>query len=106
MNSSEHKRQVAQNLTILLNAVGLPDAEVARSVGISNSKLGNWKRGDNYPDPFVLVLICERYGATMDWFYRSRVYGMPAELTDRIIAATSKADTPTRRSRKKPSSSP
>ncbi len=85
MNNDEHRRQVAQNLTLLLQAIGRPDAEIARSIGISSSKLGNWKRGDHYPDPYAAALLCDRYGATMDWIFRSLPYGMPAELADRVV---------------------
>lgn len=87
MNSSDHKRQVAENLTLVLDVIGLPDAEIARSLGISKSKLGNWKRADNYPDPYIMSLLCDRYGVTMDWIYRRRVYGMPAELADKLLAS-------------------
>jgi transcriptional regulator with XRE-family HTH domain len=84
MNSSDHKQHVGRNLALLLLAIGRPDAEIARSINISSSKLGNWKRGDNYPDPYAATQLCDRYGATMDWIFRGTLYGMPADLADKI----------------------
>jgi hypothetical protein len=84
MNSSDHKRQVGRNLSLLCQAIGSTDAEIARSVGVSNSKLGNWKRGDNYIDPYVATQLCDRYGVTMDWIFRGKLYGLPKELADKI----------------------
>jgi transcriptional regulator with XRE-family HTH domain len=66
-------------------AIGRPDAEIARSINVSTNKLGNWKRGDNYPDPHIVPRLCDRYGATMDWIFRGLLYGMPTELADRIV---------------------
>jgi hypothetical protein len=31
--------------------------------------------------------LCEEYGVTMDWIYRGRAYGLPAELADGLRAA-------------------
>jgi transcriptional regulator with XRE-family HTH domain len=86
MISSDHKRQVGKNLSLLFQALGRQDAEIARSVGVSNSKLGNWKRGANYIDPYVATQLCERYGVTMDWIFRGRLYGLPTELADRLVS--------------------
>lgn len=94
MGSTEHRRQVGERLTLSLEAVGLRQADVARALGVSQSKLGNWMRGDNYPDEYLMTVLCDRYGLTMDWLYRGVIYGLPGELADglaRVRAASSAA---------------
>lgn len=88
MKSSEHKRLVGERISLLCQALGRSDAEIARSIGASNSKLGNWKRGDNYIDPYAATLLCDRYGVTMDWIFRGRIYGLPVDLADKLSGVT------------------
>lgn len=53
-----------------MEALGVTQAQVSRTLGVSPSLLGNWKRGDHYPDPFLMTVFCERYKVTMDYLYR------------------------------------
>lgn len=89
MKPVEYKTFVAGNLRQIVAVIGDSQAVIARRIGVSPSKLGNWLRGDNYPDPYAMWLLCEAYGVTMDWLYRGRIYGLPAELADGLRAAAS-----------------
>lgn len=71
-----------------MEALGLQPAEVARFLGITTSKLGNWLAGRNYPDEYLVAQFCDRYGVTADWIYRGRVYGLPVELADGLAKAS------------------
>lgn len=68
--SGQHVAFVAQQFERAMESLGLTQAEVARTLGVSASLLGNWKRGDNYPDAFLMTVFCERYRVTMDYLYR------------------------------------
>lgn len=80
MAKSLHKLQVAENLAMVVavgaEAKGKSQADFARSVDVSPSKLGNWLRGDNYPDPYTMVKVCDLYGVSMEWIYRRRLFGL------------------------------
>lgn len=85
----EHREQVGQRLQLAIEALHLQPIEVARFLGITTSKLGNWLAGRNYPDEFLLARFCDRYGVTADWIYRGRLYGLPGELADGLAKASS-----------------
>ena len=87
MDAASHKRFVGDNLRLAIEAQGLSQAAVARALGISAPKLGNWLRGANYPDEWVMVAFCDRYGVTMDWIYRRRLFGLPGEMQANLAAA-------------------
>lgn len=89
MTKSEFQRRVAENLTLIIGVLGPSQVEIARRIGVSPSRLGNWMRADNFPDEYAMWRLCEEYGVTMDWIYRGRIYGLPAELADGLRAAAS-----------------
>lgn len=86
MKKHDHKQSVAANLRVIIAVIGGKQNEIARRIGSTPSKLGNWMRGDNYPDPWSMYLLCEFYGVTMDWIYRGKTYGLPVELVDGLKA--------------------
>lgn len=89
MTPSEHKAMVAANLRQIVEVIGGSQAAIAKRIGATPSKFGNWLRGDNYPEPYAMWVLCEAYGVTMDWIYRGKTYGLPVELADGLRAASS-----------------
>jgi hypothetical protein len=87
MARTPHKQFVGNNLRLAIEAVAKSQADFARRVGVSQTKLGNWLRGDHYPDPQVLVRACDEYGLTMDWFYRGLRSGVAADVAASLRAA-------------------
>lgn len=87
MSISLHKRRVGANLRMAIEALGLSQAKIARDFGVSPPKLGNWLRGDHYPDPWFVLRFCERHGVTADWIYRGKVLGLAQPLADDLWAA-------------------
>lgn len=87
MSKSLHKRHVAENLNAVIEAVGRGPTYVAREIGVTASKLGNWTRGDNYPDPYAMMKLCDRFGVSMDWIYRRRIFGLDDTLAAGLRAA-------------------
>lgn len=94
MAVSQHKRDVAARLQLTLEALDLRQADVAATLGISQSKLGNWLRGDTYPNEFLMALFCDRYGVTMDWLYRGLIYGLPSAVADGLAKARRETPAP------------
>lgn len=89
MTPAEYKQFVAANLRAIVAVIGGNQSDVAAAIGASKSKFGNWLRGDNFPDPHAMWLLCERYGVTMDWIFRGRIFGLPGHLADGLKAKVS-----------------
>lgn len=101
MAKTPHKVAVGNNLRIAIEAVEPSLAAFARKMEISPTKLGNWLRGSNYPDPDLLAKACEEYGLTMDWFYRGQRAGVAAGVAEslRRVAQASAAEAPKAKAR-------
>lgn len=80
MGSTRHKVEVGRRLRIAIEAVAPSLAEVCRELDISPSKLGNWLRGDNYPEMPWIIRFCDRYGVTTDWIFRGVVSGASSDV--------------------------
>jgi len=61
---------------------------------VAPNKLGNWMRGEHYPDPLFLTRFCNAYGITTDWIYRGVVPGVDAGVAAylRAVATESAAE--------------
>jgi transcriptional regulator with XRE-family HTH domain len=96
MDAATHKVQVGQRLRLAIEALNLKQVEVAAAFTVSPPKLGNWLRGDDYPNEWFIFRFCERYSVTTDWLYRGRVsVGMAKPLADSLWEAE-QASTPDR----------
>lgn len=89
MDATMHKIEVGGRLRLAIEALGKSQAEVARAMGVSPTKLNNWLRGDNYPSNLVIVALCDRYNITADWLLRGAVSGMASPLADALWGAAS-----------------
>jgi transcriptional regulator with XRE-family HTH domain len=77
-----YRAQVGRRLRAAIDALGISQADVAKTLNTAPSKLGNWLRGDNYPSAWFVKQFCDRYGITTDWIYRGVVAGMDANLAN------------------------
>jgi transcriptional regulator with XRE-family HTH domain len=84
VSESLHKAQVGRRLRAAIETLGITQTEVAKALGVTPSKLGNWLRGDNYPTAWFVKRFCDRYGITTDWIYRGIVSGMSSHLADEL----------------------
>ena len=89
MSADRHKQEVGARLDLAIQALGLTQAAVARKFEVAPSRLGNWIRGDNYPDEWFLKQFCDRYNITTDWIYRGVVSSaMAGPVADALFAAS------------------
>ena len=84
MDAATHKVKVGERLRIAIEAIGASQAAVCRQLKVQPSKLGNWLRGENYPDPYFIQRFCDRYGVTADWIYRGVASGVAGSLGDAL----------------------
>ena len=87
VNATSHKLLVGDRLRMAIEALGKRPVDVCRIFDVAPSKLGNWMRGEHYPDPWFIVRFCDRFNVTADYFYRGRVSSaMDAPLADALWA--------------------
>lgn len=84
ISEATHKVQVGRRLREAIEALETTQTAVGEALGVSQSKLGNWLRGDNYPAVWFVKRFCDRYGITTEWIYRGIVTGMRTDLADRL----------------------
>jgi transcriptional regulator with XRE-family HTH domain len=82
--TAEQARLIGQRLRLAIQTTGRTQKFIADQFDVSPSKLGNWLRGDNYPNQEFVTRFCERYGITTDWIYLGVVSGMPKDLADKL----------------------
>ena len=88
VTSNSHKRLVGDRLRIAIEALGKRPVDICRMFDVAQPKLGNWMRGDHYPDPWFIVRFCDRFNLSADYFYRGRVSSaMDCSLADALWAA-------------------
>ena len=87
---------VARNLRNAREELDPNRTRFAEEFGIHHTLWGKWERGKtaagtgskgNYPDPAVMVELCEKYGLTMDFIYRGILDYMPNERLKLRLAA-------------------
>ncbi len=81
MEASQHKAEVGANLRVAIQVTHGGNASAfGREFGLTPHKVGNWLRGDNYPDMMVLIRYCDEYGLTLDWFFRGKASGVASDV--------------------------
>ena len=81
--SLETLARIGRHLRWLREALGIPQAEWARRMGISVFALNKWEAGTKLPNINALITICDASGASMDYLVRGLVTAdMAPELVD------------------------
>lgn len=66
MTENDFRRIVADNLIFYRKRASLTQAEVAAYINYSDKSVSKWERGDGCPDVFVLNMLAEKYGVTIN----------------------------------------
>ena len=87
MDAATYKARIGARLRQAIEAQGLRQADVARQLGVSRSKLAHWLAGRWYPDPLFVLDFCEQYNISLEWVYRGRVsLGRATRLVAALLA--------------------
>ncbi len=88
MDAALHKRRVGENLKMAREALGLSQPQLATRFSLGDdSKVSNWERGLNYPDPFFIWRLWQEERITADWVYLRQTRGLPSDLADSLREA-------------------
>jgi len=53
-----------------LRGFDMQQADFARALGVSQSQLSKYERGESEPPLDVLMRLCEKYGKSLDWLVK------------------------------------
>lgn len=77
--SRDIQAEVGRNLMLARLELDKNRTRFASRYKVHHTLWAKWEKGENYPDPAVMVRLCEDYGLTMDYLYRGRLEHMPNE---------------------------
>ena len=66
INENEFKQIVARNITNLRKTNGLTQLELAEKLNYSDKAISKWERGESLPDVYMLQVIAEMFGVTLN----------------------------------------
>lgn len=87
MDATQHKRDVGWRLRVSIEAVGQRPSKIAKQFGVSPSQLGNWMRGDDYPQFYFIEQFCREYPISADWIIRGVVGSLGGAVGDALEQA-------------------
>lgn len=91
----------AQRIELARNALGFSvQADFAKSLGLYPAKYNSYinRQGIQLPVE-VAILMCEKFGLTLDWIYRGDISGLPYRLVQKIEEEKQRKQGKTKRGR-------
>ncbi len=75
---------VAARIRATTKALGLRDGEMARHAKSGVAAWSNYVNAHRPLDVEAAIRLCDRFGLTLDWFYRGDLSRVPKELADQL----------------------
>lgn len=76
--------QIARRLTQLLEALKINAAELCRQTGLSTNRWSQYETAERRITLDAALILCDRYGITLDWIYFGDISGMPQRLISKM----------------------
>lgn len=88
MAEDQNKLDVGARLRQAREALGYGLREFARLRDVDPTKLSNWERGKNYPDPEFIKELWRHHRISADWIYLGEIAGLPHGLVVSLQGAS------------------
>ena len=75
---------VAKRLELFRKSLGMRQVDLARELGWSQQKWGQWEKGKRKPNISDMIELAERYGVTLDYIYRGDMSRLPEWMAKKI----------------------
>ncbi len=75
---------VAKRLQLFRKSLGMRQVDLARELGWSQQKWGQWEKGRRIPNIPDMIELAERYGVTLDYVYRGDMSRLPEWMSKKI----------------------
>ncbi len=72
----------ADNLQYLRKKNKITQEELAEELGVSRQSVSKWETGEAYPEMDKLIIICDKFGVTLDGLMRGNVVEEDGENVD------------------------
>lgn len=81
------KQQIGLRLKAARLALGYSEVQgFANTLGITETALGNYERGERLADVLAMARLFDRHGITLEWIYNGSLRGMDRQLQDALEA--------------------
>lgn len=80
--------QIASRLRVLEAILGMSSSAIADAAGIARNTYSQWRKGKGRPQLDQAVLLCDRFGITLDWIYLGSTSGLPYQFMVRLDKIT------------------
>lgn len=81
----DRPEQIGARLRKLRDAVGINQASMAKTLGITQSAWSQYESGSRRITLEVSASAAARFGVTLDWIYRGDPSGLPMKLAELLI---------------------
>ena len=75
---------VAKRLQLFRKSLGMRQVDLARELGWSQQKWGQWENARRTPNIPDMIELAERYGVTLDYIYRGDMSRLPEWMAKKI----------------------
>ncbi len=75
---------VAKRLQLFRKSLGMRQVDLARELGWSQQKWGQWEKARRTPNIPDMIELAERYGVTLDYIYRGDMSRLPEWMAKKI----------------------
>ena len=86
MPQSEHQVACGFRLRRLIDACEISYVRAAADMGVSKQRLGNWMRGDNYPELYALYRFARLRGVNTDYVFLGDWTNLPQRVAEKLQA--------------------
>lgn len=83
----EQTKNIAKRLLILRKSLDISAADLCRMTGLAPNRWSQYESGERRITLGAAMLLCDKYGVTLDWIYRGDESGLPVRLIERMPTA-------------------
>lgn len=76
---------VARRLKATREALDLTAADLCREVGFTSSRYSQYETGERRLSLEAGLVLCRRFGLTLDWLFRGDLSGLPHRIAQRLL---------------------
>lgn len=80
----EQTKSIARRLVTLREAVAPSAADLCRRTGLAPNRWSQYESGERRITLEASLVLCDKYGVTLDWIYRGDESGLPRHLIERM----------------------
>lgn len=81
--------EIGERLSIIRDILDLSNNDLAESLGVSSSRIGNWISGHRRLPVDYSIKLLRVYGISLDYIYDGKVNALPASIASAVASRPS-----------------